>query len=303
MNRVSAIASNTRFPRTASTTSRAFRGETRTPVTLARTSIVVPVSPTPLPPTAPVSVFAVTTESSRGREFTELVPDHLFRDEDRDVNLAVVHGHRVANHAREDRRCPRPGADHTPLICAIERLDLFLQFGVDIWSLLGRSRHEVPPRLLSLRSAAPDNHRIRALVVAGPSLHRLYPLRLRLYTDRGIALAATMRMVTRVHRRTADGWSPPSMPVSTGFSNNDVLVVDVADLSQGRHAVEVDQPHLSRRHPDLCVVVRLRHQLRRRSSGAAHLTALARVELDVMNLRPGRNVAQRHRVASPDWRF
>ena len=44
----------------------------------------------------------------RGREFTEFMPDHLLRDEDRDVNLAVVHGYCVTNHAREDRRCPCP---------------------------------------------------------------------------------------------------------------------------------------------------------------------------------------------------
>ena len=43
-----------------------------------------------------------------------------------------MHGHRVTNHAGEDRRRSCPGADHTPLIRAIERLDLLLQFGVDI---------------------------------------------------------------------------------------------------------------------------------------------------------------------------
>jgi hypothetical protein len=67
----------TLFPRTASTTNRAFRGETRTPVTLARTSIVVPVSPPSLAPTAAIRVFAVTAERARWRKFTELVTDHL----------------------------------------------------------------------------------------------------------------------------------------------------------------------------------------------------------------------------------
>src|SRR5215218_7828290 len=103
MNRVSAIASITRFPRTASTTSRAFRGETRTPDTLARTSIVVSVSPPSLPPAAPVSVLAVPAERSRRGEFTELMPDHLLRHEDRDVYLPVVDSHRVPNHAGKNR--------------------------------------------------------------------------------------------------------------------------------------------------------------------------------------------------------
>src|SRR4051794_22251075 len=296
MNRVSAIASKTRFPRTASTTSRAFRGETRTPVTLARTSIVVPISPPPLAPTATVGVFTMTAEGSRGRELTEFVPDHLLRDEDRDVNFAIVHGHRVTNHARKDRRRPRPGADDPPLVRTIERIDLFLQFGVDIWPLLGRPRHEMPPRLLPLRGATSDNHRVRALVIAGARLHRLSPFGLGLASDGGLALTAAMRMVARVHRRPADGWTPPTMPVPTRFSDHDILVIDVADLSQGRTAVEVNEPYFSRRHPDLCVVFRLCHQLGRRSGGAAQLTAFARIQFNIVDLRAGGNVAQRHGV-------
>src|SRR5215217_2415275 len=214
-----------------------------------------------------------------------------------------MYGHCVTDHAWEDRRRSCPSAYDTPLVRAVERLDLLLQFGVDIRPLLGRSRHEVTPRLLPLRGAAPHNHRVRALVVAGARLHRLSPLGLRLTTDRGFALAAAMRMVTRVHCRPADRWAPPTMPVATGLSNNDIFVVDVADLSQGCHAVEVDQPHLSRRHPHLRVVIRLCHQLCRCSGRAAHLTALTRIQFDVVDLRPSRNVAQRYGIASPDWRI
>ena len=50
----------------------------------------------------------------------------------------------------------------------------------------------MPPRLLSLRGAAPDNHRIRPLVVARPRLHRLSPFGFRLTTDRSLALAAAI---------------------------------------------------------------------------------------------------------------
>src|SRR5688572_5034784 len=126
------------------------------------------------------------------------------------MNLAVVNGHGMTNHAGEDRRCPCPGPDHTALIRAVERLNLFLQLGVDKRSLLRRSRHDVPPRLLSLRRAAPHNHRVSALVVSGASLHWLAPLGFRLAADWRLALAPTMRMVARVHRRSADSWPPPS---------------------------------------------------------------------------------------------
>src|SRR5687768_5580494 len=131
------------------------------------------------------------------------------------MDLAVVNGHCMTNHTGEDRRCPCPGPDHTALIGAVERLDLFLQLGVDERSLLGRSRHEMPPRLLSLRGAAPHDHRVSALVVAGAGLHRLVPLGFWLTANRGPSLAPTVRMVARVHRRPADCWPPPTVPVPT----------------------------------------------------------------------------------------
>ena len=43
-----------------------------------------------------------------GSELAELVPDHRLADEDGDVFLAVVHGDRVPDHLREDRRRARP---------------------------------------------------------------------------------------------------------------------------------------------------------------------------------------------------
>src|SRR5687768_8449124 len=164
------------------------------------------------------------------------------------MDFAVVHGHRMTNHAGEDGRRPCPGPDHTALIRAIERFDLFLQLGVDKWPLLGRSRHDVPPRLLSLRRAAPHNHRVSPLVVAGAGLNWLAPFCFRLAADRGLPLAAAVWMVARVHRRAPDSWPPPTVPVPTRLPNHDVFVIDVSDLTERRHAVEMDQSHLSRRH-------------------------------------------------------
>src|SRR5215207_4259113 len=106
--------------------------------------------------------------------------------------------HCVTDHAWEDRRCSCPCAYDTPLVRAVERLDLLLQFGVDIRPLLGRSRHEVTPRLLPLRGAAPPKPPGRGAGGAGARLHPLSPPGPRLTTDRGFALAAAMRMVTRV---------------------------------------------------------------------------------------------------------
>jgi hypothetical protein len=103
----------------------------------------------------------------------------------------------------------------------------------------------MPPRLLSLRSPAPDDHRVSALVVAGSGLHWLAPLGFRLTTDWRLAFTATMRMVARVHSRPADSWPAASVSIASRFSNYDVFVIDIPDLAKGRHAIEVDEPHLA----------------------------------------------------------
>src|SRR5215207_891384 len=103
----------------------------------------------------------------------------------------------------------------------------------------------MPPRLLSLRGSAPHDHRVSALVVAGSGLDWLAPLGFRLTTDWRLALAATMRMVARVHCRPADSWPTSSVSIASGFSNHDVFVIDIPDLAERCHAIEVDEPYLS----------------------------------------------------------
>ena len=117
---MSAMASSTRFPRIASTTSRAFRGETRTPFTLARTSMFLRSPRSLLSPSAPISIFAVSAEGSGWRELAEAMSDHLLGHENRHVDFPVVDRHRVTDHPREDRRRSCPGADHAPLARAIQ---------------------------------------------------------------------------------------------------------------------------------------------------------------------------------------
>jgi hypothetical protein len=33
--------------------------------------------------------------------------------------------------------------------------------------------------------------------------------------------------------------------IASRFSNYDVFVIDIPDLAKGRHAIEVDEPHLA----------------------------------------------------------
>src|SRR5918995_3570683 len=152
------------------------------------------------------------------------------------------------------------------------------------------------------RRSTPHDHVVGPLVVAGPLKGGLTPLRLRLAADRRFALTTAVRMVARVHHRAPHGRPPAHVPTTTGLADLDVLVVDVADLTEGRHAVEMDQTNLARRHPDLRIVTDLGHHLGGRPGRADHLSTLARRELDVVHLRTGRDVAQRQGVTRPDRR-
>src|SRR4051794_24683814 len=133
--------------------------------------------------------------------------------------------------------------------------------------------------LATLR-APPDNHRIRALVTARAISQRgLAPRGLRLATDRRLALTTAMWMVARVHHGAAHRGPLPLEPVAPGLADDDVLVIDIADLPERRHAIERDEPHLAGRHAHLRVVVRLGDDLRRDPRRADELPATARLHL------------------------
>src|SRR5262249_35377047 len=65
----------------------------------------------------------VASEDPRGGELAELVTDHRLADEHRHVLFAVVHGDRVADHLREDRRRTRPRPQHFLVVGGVQGLD------------------------------------------------------------------------------------------------------------------------------------------------------------------------------------
>src|SRR5207253_561133 len=62
----------------------------------------------------------------------------------------------------------------------------------------------------------------------------------------GLALAAAVRVVDRVHRGAADARALAEPAAAAGLAARGVLVVDVADLADGRAALERDAAHLAR---------------------------------------------------------
>src|SRR5262245_74524 len=147
--------------------------------------------------------------------------------------------------------------------------------------------------------AATDDHLIAGLALAGAAL-RLAPRRHRVASTRRLALAATVRMVDRVHRDTAYR-RPLALPAHpAGLAPTDVGLLGVADLADRRAAADVDVAHLAGRQSQLSAPALLGDQLHAGSSRPAELRAAARTELDRVDRRSDRDVAQRQVVARLD---
>src|SRR6476661_7240120 len=82
-----------------------------------------------------------------------------------------------------------------------------------------------------LRSPLHDEPIGRLPVPRLVSLRRLTPWRHRMPAARSLALATTERMVDRIHRHAADVRPLPEPPAAARLADRDVLVIDVADLS------------------------------------------------------------------------
>ena len=95
-------------------------------------------------------------------------------------------------------------------------------------STMNRSRALVAARLVALGRHAPRRHRM-------PAAGRL-------------AFAAAERVIDRVHRDAAHVRPLAQPAAAAGLADRHVLVVDVADLADGREALDVDQPDFARRH-------------------------------------------------------
>src|SRR6476620_4847078 len=149
-------ASDADRPRIRSTTRRAFIGVNRSyrRVSLLRGSsstsflaFIVRLLTAP----RPAVVLHVTLEGPRRRELAELVADHRFGAEHRDMLAAVVHRDRVPEHVGDDRGPARPGLDHGLGVLVVRRVHLLEQVIVDERDLLDTEGNLVPTFLLRCR--------------------------------------------------------------------------------------------------------------------------------------------------------
>src|SRR5829696_3124011 len=283
-------ASSTDRPRIAWTTRRALRVEPRTYLAVAVAFIAVL-----LRARGAVGALAVTAIRAGRGELAEPVADHVLGDVHGHVIAAVVDGHRVPDERREDHGRARPGLDDLLLALLVHQLDAAEQPGLDERALLDGSGHLSPPLLLAMPRADDESTRSSA---PGSIAHRgLAPWRLRGHARRGLALAAAVRMVPRVHDDAADLGPLAHVPRAAGLAEVLVLVIEIADLSDRGHAADADPAHLTRGQAHLGVLALLGQQLRGRPGGAHDLAALARNELDVVDRRAERDVRDRQRIA------
>ena len=110
-------------------------------------------------------------------------------------------------------------------------------------------------------------------------------------------------MVVRVHRDTACLRTASEPAAAACLSDGDVLMLEVADLTDRRTAVDVHAANLTGRHAQECVVAFLRHELCRRARTADELCAFADLQLNGMNDRTERDVLQWECVARLDVRL
>src|SRR5690348_3586819 len=140
--------------------------------------------------------------------------------------------------------------------------------------------------------------------MARPEAHRwLAPGCLWLATDWRAALAATMRVIHRIHHRAAHVRAAAEMPRAPRLADADILMIEIAHLANRRDAVEMNAALLARRQADDGVIAFLRHQLRRGSRAADDLPAAALMQFDIVDDSAGWDTADRQRIAHADVRL
>src|SRR5690606_11729094 len=161
------------------------------------------------------------------------------------------------------------------------------------------------PMIALTTFATPANDELgRALVDAGALAKRRFaPRRLRPgHADTGTTFTTAMRVAAGVHGDTANRWPPAHPALTAGLADLDIAMIGIANLTHRRHALLTHQTNLAARQADLSVATFLRQQLRRNASRTRQLPAAARQQLDVVNLRADRDVANVERVSGAQFR-
>src|SRR5271165_6459046 len=101
-----------------------------------------------------------------------------------------------------------------------------------------------------------------------------------------LSLAASHRVVDRIHRHTANMRSPPQPTTASRFAARDIHMLHIADLSDRRVGVLMNPPNLARRHPDQRIARFAIAQNGLLTSAPSHLPAPAWNNFNVVDRSP-----------------
>lgn len=119
-------------------------------------------------------------------------------------------------------------------------------------------------------------------------------------TGVGFTFTTTVGVVDGVHRGTAGLGADTAVAVPTGFTDDHVGEVFVADGTHRRHTLTQDVAHLSGRKPQGDIFAVAAHDLSVTAGAAGDLAALTGIHLDVVDQGTDGDVFQLHRVARFD---
>lgn len=119
-----------------------------------------------------------------------------------------------------------------------------------------------------------------------------------LETNGVVTFSSSMRMVDGVHGLSQDFRPPSHMSFGSGLADTDVVVIQVADDSNGGVAILGNKTGLSRRHADLSHISFKGSDLAIGAGRTDGLPAFARFQFKIMDVETNRNILQLHAVAN-----
>ena len=132
------------------------------------------------------------------------------------------------------------------------------------------------------------------------ALGRLAPWAHRMTAARGLAFAAAVGMVDRVHRHAAIVRAMTEPAIAAGLAQRSVHVIGVRHRADRGEALAVHEALLARTETERDIALVAGHDLRVGAGRARERAALSDLQFDIVDDRADRDVGERHRIARLD---
>lgn len=122
------------------------------------------------------------------------------------------------------------------------------------------------------------------------------------HTDRGFAFTTAVRVIAWVHDDAADGRTNVHVTFTACFTERNIAVVEVTDLTDGSFATDRNVTHFAAWHSECSVFAFLSHKLCGAAGSSCDLAALSGLQFDVVDHGADRDIFKRQAVAHFDVR-